>query len=137
MQRNFEAFREWQRHQAQLTKSKSIHVENLFEKQTENGVQFVQQRQPHQKIMSEVGSFGNLQDAASDDEAPQIRAGYPQAKQPVYAKIVWFKDSDVVSHPFESHAGKWAAFFSSKLGPFCDSARYSELRPAKFVPEFE
>jgi len=40
-------------------------------------------------------------------------------------------------HPFEKFAGVWASLFNCKLAPFCDSARYSELRPIRFMPEFE
>jgi hypothetical protein len=89
--------------------------------------------------MTEVGSFGNLKEIASDGEedAPQIRAGYPQQKWPGFAKIVFFKDTDVSTHPFEQHAGRWASFVASKLAPFCESVRYSELRPARFMPDFE
>lgn len=54
------------------------------------------------------------------------------------AKIVFFKDTDVLSHPFEQHAGKWVSFFASKLSPFCTTnPRFSELRPFRFLPEYE
>jgi hypothetical protein len=54
------------------------------------------------------------------------------------AKIVFFKDTDVLSHPFEQNAGKWVSFFASKLTPFISgNPRFSELRPLKFMPDYE
>jgi len=79
-------------------------------------------QQVHQKekakLGREMGSFGNLHSVDSDtEEQPQIRAGFaPNNKgKDIFAKIVFYRDTDVLQHPFEQHAGRWASFFSNKL----------------------
>lgn len=118
-------------------------MENLFEKKTDYGTSFAVASSRDKKEKGLMGSFGNLPNLCNEnDEMPVLRATLPPSTKALgaamIAKIVFFKDTDVLSHPFEQHAGKWASFFASKLSPFCTSnPRFSELRPLRFMPEFE
>ena len=97
-----------------------------------------------------ITSFGNLHATSmnsarggQDDSTPQIRAVHQTtsqrksaAGQHLVGKIVFYKDSDILSHQMEKLLGRWAALFHGKLGQYCAAApRFTELRPLDFMPE--
>lgn len=141
-------YQTWQNNEANLARQKRIMLDQVVQKPTEYGTGFVVtnsivKKLTPTKMQKDFGSFGNLHqlEKEKEDGSPQIRAVYPLSKktpQNLIGKIIFYKDSDVLTHPFEKHAGKWAAFFNAKLAQYCvNQPRYSELRPLKYAPDFE
>ena len=140
MRDNEDSFRIWQGQAANLSRQKCIALDNLYEQKTDSGFKFVQV-QDRTRIER---SFSQSVDSDTED-TPVIKSSFPAQKQASqsqqakpYAKIVFFKSADVSSHPFEQHAGKWAAIFNNRMAQFCaGNPRYSELRPLRFLPDCE
>jgi hypothetical protein len=114
----------------QVSKHKALLIDQVYEKTSGDGTTFVQQKAVRKE------SFGHLPDS-DEDEPPTIRAGFAlnkSAEKNLLAKIVFYRDTDVLQHPFEQLAGRWASFFSNKLAQFCATRpRFSELRPMRFM----
>eukprot|EP00347_Sterkiella_histriomuscorum_P005662 403355741 len=59
--------------------------------------------------------------------------GEENSGAPLIGKIVFVKDTDIDSNPFEEQISKWMTNFNRKLAKYCiKKPRYSELRPMKF-----
>lgn len=107
MNENEQHFKAWQTTAANLSRDKTVLIENVTEKLNEDGSEsYVVAKSKEKATKRDITSFGNLHDLSDDEVQPQIRATFAYENRDkgtnnLVGKIVFFKDIDVELHPFE------------------------------------